>query len=96
MTLSYKLRQQHVKNLQYQVKVINDIQLESKDDFGARYHTASSEPYFYEVAYKHVFHSVPLGDNDEEHEPQQTAMPVDEGKCMPSAMQPFESKKVKY
>ena len=64
MTLSSKLRQQHVKNLQYRVKVINDMQLESKDDFGERYHTASSEPYFYEAAYKHVFHSVPLNDND--------------------------------
>ena len=94
MALSSKLLEQHVKNLKHQVKVINDMKLESKDDFGKRYHTVSSEPYFYEAAYKHVFHSVPLDDNDKEREPQQTAMPVDnESRCMPSAMQPFESKR---
>ena len=95
MTLSSKLCEQHVKNLKYRVKVIN-MKLESKDDFGKCYHTTSSEPYFYEAAYKHVFHSVPLDGNDEEREPQQTAMIVDnKGRCVPSAMQPFGSKKGK-
>ena len=70
VTLSCKLREQHVENLQYQVKVMNDIhvKLESKDDFGKHYHTASSEPYFYKAAYEHVFHLVPINENDKENE----------------------------
>ena len=49
---------------------MNDIhvKLESKDDFGKHYHTTSSEPYFYEAAYKHVFHLVPINENDKENE----------------------------
>ena len=54
-----KLRKQYVGEFLACVRKVNDLEF-SADDFGDCYHTASSEPYFYDQSYTCEKHNSPI------------------------------------
>ena len=60
-----QLRKEHAGALLKTTRAVNGLNITGRDDFGVGCHTTSSEPYFYDSAYRHVQRAcaVPTDDN---------------------------------
>ena len=69
VTKALQLHKEHAGSLLKIVRTVQSMQIKGAEDFGEGYHTASTEPYFYDLAYEPVKRDY--------------ALPIDEcGKCV--------------
>ena len=49
-----QVRKEHACTLLKAARVVSNLNIKGRDDFGEGCHTASSEPFYYDAAYQHV------------------------------------------